>query len=82
VTGLMASAADIPAIGVAARLLSSREARRSQVDSQPENRRAADVPPGTARSAASGLFALRDRRLREESAKLKNLYPQFMRPAV
>lgn len=82
VTGLPASAVDIPAIGAAARLLSSREARRSQVDQQPEPRQAADVPPGSARSAASQLFALRDRRIKEESAKLSRLYPSRIRRAV
>lgn len=82
VTGLPTSAADIPAIGAAARLLSAREARRSQLDAQPEPRQAADVPPGTARSAAAQLFALRDRRIKEESAKLSRLYPSHIRRAV
>lgn len=81
-TGLPTSAVDIPAIGVAARLLSSREARRSQIDQQPEPRQAQDVPPGSARSAAAGLFALRDRRIKEESAKLSRLYPSRIRRAV
>lgn len=82
VTGLPASAVDIPAIGAAARLLSSREARRSQVDAQPEARQAGDVPPGTARSASAQLFALRDRRVKEEMAKLLRLYPMRTRRAV
>lgn len=82
VSGLPASAIDIPAIGAAARLLSSREARRSQVDAQPEPRQAQDVPPGSARSAAAQLFALRDRRIKEESSKLSRLYPSRIRRAV
>lgn len=82
VTGLPASAADIPAIGAAARLLSARESRRSQVDAQPEPRQAADVPPGTARSAAAQLFALRDRRIKEESARLSTRYPSMMKRAA
>lgn len=81
-TGMPASATDIPAIGAAARLLSAREARRSQVDQQPEPRQAQDVPPGTARSAAAQLFALRDRRIKEEIGKLSRLYPTRMRRAV
>lgn len=79
VSGLPTSAADIPSIGAAARLLSSREARRSQMDAQPEARQAADVPPSTARSAAAQLFALRDRRIKEEVGKLTRLYPTRMR---
>ena len=78
-TGLPESAHDIPAIGAAARLLASRESRRSQLDAQPEARRAADVPPGTARSAAAQLFALRDRRVREEAARFAALYPSMRR---
>lgn len=82
VSGIPASAVDIPAIGAAARLLSSREARRSQVDAQPEPRQAAEVPPGAARGAAAQLFALRDRRIREEAGKLSRLYPSRIRRAV
>lgn len=81
-TGLPASANDIPAIGAAARLLTAREARRSALDAQPESRQAQDVPPGTARSAAAQLFALRDRRIKEESARFSSTYPSVMRPAV
>jgi hypothetical protein len=81
-TGLPASANDIPPLGAAARLLAAREARRSSVDAQPEARQAQDVPPGTARSASAQLFALRDRRLKEEAGKLAKDWPSMMRPAV
>ncbi|MCA1842163.1 MAG: hypothetical protein LC792_03045 [Actinobacteria bacterium] len=81
-TGLPASANDIPPLGAAGRLLTGREARRSSIDAQPESRQAADVPPGTARSGAAQLFALRDRRLREEAGKLTREWPSMMRPAV
>lgn len=81
-SGIPASAVDIPAIGAAARLLSSREARRSQLDAQPEPRQAQDVPPGAAGDGASRLFALRDRRVREESSKLQRVYPTRIRRAV
>jgi hypothetical protein len=79
VTGLATSATDIPPLGAAARLLAARESRRSSIDAQPENRQASDVPPGTARSASAALFALRDRRLKEESAKLSTLWPSQIR---
>jgi len=82
VTGLPSSAVDIPPLGAAARILASREARRSSLDSQPETRQAQDVPPGTARGASSQLLGLRDRRLKEESAKLASLYPNHMRRAA
>lgn len=82
VTGLPDSAYDIPPLGAAARLLSAREARRSSLDSQPESRQAADVPPGTARSGASALLQLRKQRIVEEAARLSAIYPTVMRPAV
>lgn len=81
-TGLPASCNDIPALGAAARLLTAREARRSQLDAQPESRQAQDVPPSTARGAAAGLFALRKQRLVEEAGRLRSQYPTVMRPAV
>lgn len=82
VAGLQVSAQDIPPLGAAARLLTAREARRSSIDAQPENRQAADVPPGTARSGAASLFALRKQRIVEEAARLTASWPTVMRPAV
>jgi hypothetical protein len=81
VAGLQASALDIPPLGAAARLLAGREARRASYDAQPESRQAADVPPGSNRQAAGGLLALRDMRLREEAARLQQLYPLHHRRA-
>lgn len=81
-TGLPEGATDILAIGAAARILAGREARRSSIDAQPESRQASDVPPGTARSASAQLFALRDRRLKEETAKLSARWSSMRRRAV
>lgn len=81
-TGLASSAVDIPPLGAAGRILASRESRRSSIDAQPENRQAADVPPGAARSASAQLFALRDRRVKEESAKLSARWPSQIRRVV
>lgn len=75
VTGLPASANDIPPYGAAARLVAAREVKRSLTDAQPESRSAQDVPPGTSRSAAGTLLAVRDPRLREEAARLSQRYP-------
>lgn len=74
-TGLQASANDIPPYGAAARLVAAREVKRAQTDAQPESRVAADVPPGINRAAAGALLAIRDPRLREEAARLRQLYP-------
>lgn len=81
VTGLPATAWDIPPLGAAARLLMGREARRSAIDAQPEARQATDVPPGTARSAAQALLALRSERIKEEAARLNSRHPMIRRSA-
>jgi hypothetical protein len=80
-TGLPATAWDIPPIGAAARLLMGRESRRSSADAAPESRQATEVPPGTARSAAQGLMALRNQRIKEEAARLKARHPAVRRSA-
>lgn len=81
-TGMPATMHDIPAFGAAARLLTAREARRSSIDAQPESRQPQDVPPGTARSGAAALFALRKQRIVEEAARLSNQWPTVMKRAV
>ena len=78
VTGLHTEAHDIPPLGAAARLLAPREARRSETDTQPESRAAAEVPPGASRSAAAGFLSLRQVRLGEESSRLRAFHPRVM----
>jgi hypothetical protein len=75
VTGLPATAIDIPPLGAAARLVGTGEARRSFLDGQPDTRRSSEVPPGSASRAAAVLLQLRDRRVNEERARLQALYP-------
>jgi hypothetical protein len=81
VSGLPATANDIPPLGAAARLVAPREVKRAFSESQPEPRAAAEVPPGANRNAAGGLLALRNQRLREESARLHQSYPTVSRSA-
>jgi hypothetical protein len=82
VAGLHAQAHDIVPLGAAARLLAATEGRRATMDRQPEPRAAVDVPPGTARQAAGALLSLRDRRLKEESARLRAAWPRRVRRGV
>jgi hypothetical protein len=81
VSFLPATANDIPPLGAAARLVATREVKRAFTESQPEPRAAADVPPGANRNAAGGLLALRNQRLREESARLHQSWPTVSRSA-
>jgi hypothetical protein len=80
-SGLPVTAWDIPPLGAAARLLMGRESRRSSMDAAPEPRQATDVPAGAARSAAQGLMALRNQRIKEEAARLKQRHPAVRRSA-
>jgi hypothetical protein len=73
--GLSDSMGDIPPLGAAARLLSAREAVRTDTRAQGESRLAEEVPPGHHVSAARALHQLRDRRVEEELRRLRSVYP-------
>jgi hypothetical protein len=75
VAGLPTSAHDIPPLGAAARLLAGREARRVEVDSQPQPRAGSEVPPGANTSVSRQFFALRQQRLVEEAGRLAAQWP-------
>lgn len=75
VTGLPASAVDIPVLGAAAALKGWGESRRTLPEFQGDPRADEDVPPGS--GMRSGAWFLQQRRLRvaEESARLTRDYP-------
>lgn len=75
VTGLHAEAWDIPPVGAAIRLMSGREVARTNMASQPDPRRAEEVPPGSTTSSVAGLRALYAQRMGEEAARLRSRYP-------
>lgn len=75
VSGLDSEAHDLLAIGAAIRLVSGAEVRRSQLNAQPDTRRAEEVPPGATLQSVRGLMALREQRLAEEKARLARRYP-------
>lgn len=78
VTGLPPTAADIPPIGAAIRLVAPREVKRSFTEPQGEPRRAEEVPPGVATGAVRNLAALRQQRLVAEAARLQAMYPPVL----
>jgi len=55
VSGLHATAHEIPPMGAAMRLLYGREIKRSFLTSQPNPRRAREVPPGSASDSMRGI---------------------------
>jgi len=77
VTGIPASAVDIPPMGAAYRLMAAREAKRNLVEAQGDPRRSTEVPSGGATRAAQALLALRKDRLRSEYLQLQTIYPQL-----
>lgn len=79
VSGLPASAIDIPEIGAVMRLVATRDAKRNFTEAQPSPRRADEVPPGVNMSTAGGLRQLRLDRIASERARLNALYPRRRR---
>lgn len=77
--GVHTEAADIPAIGAAIRVATTREIQRNIFEWQGDTRRSDDVPPGANTSALAGLRSLRQSRLTSESARLQARWPGFGR---
>lgn len=82
VTGIPATALDIPAYGAAMRLLASAEARRNVTDTQGDTRRAEEVPPGAISGALRNLAALRQSRVVAESQRIRQRYGYTKRVGV
>ena len=75
VSGLPATANDIPPLGAAARLAGPGEVRRTFVDGQGDPRSDDDVPAGSRLNAASWLLARRQTRIGEEASRLARRFP-------
>ena len=73
--GIDREAHDLVALGAAVRLMSGVEVRRSQLNAQPDTRRAEDVPPGAVLQSYTGLVKQYEKRLREERNRLARRYP-------
>lgn len=73
--GLASSMVDIPPIGAAWRLMSTKEIQRTNLTAQPEPRLASEVPAGHIASVGAQLKKLRDDRIEEERWTLQERYP-------
>jgi len=78
VSGLHAEAHDILSLGAAIRLMSGVEAQRAYTTTQPDPRRAEDVPPRTAVSSLVPLIEQREERIRAEQARLARAFPEAL----
>ncbi len=81
VTGLQATAVDIPPLGAAAKLVAFSEAKRNFTSSQGQPRRADEVPPGAVARSATPDLSYREMRIRHEATRLAAMYPVRLRRA-
>jgi hypothetical protein len=81
VTGLPATANDLPPLGVAIRLMAGREVKRNFPEHQDGARRGEEVPPGAQIASYAALRALRAERLKTERNLLRSKHPRFKRVA-
>lgn len=79
VTGLHQQAHDIPVLGAPARLMQSRELKRSFSEAQGEPRRAQEVAVGSSLTASKGLLMYRQQRIDAERSRLQLMYRKQMR---
>lgn len=75
VTGIPATAVDIPPMGAAINLAAPGEVRRTFTDAQGDPRADEDVPPGARTNSVRWLMAQRQRRINEESTRLARDFP-------
>ncbi len=74
VAGLSSTMYDLPPLGAMIGLVSPREVRRNQIDSEPDSRRAPEVPPGAVMNSVAGVLRMRMARIMSEAARLQTLY--------
>jgi hypothetical protein len=75
-TGLPITAYDLPPLGAAMALMTTRPIRREFLDAQGTSRMAEEVPPGAISASFRDLMGRRRARLEAETARLTTQYPQ------
>ncbi len=75
IANLTATQVDIPVLGAIATLTMAREIPRNVMESQPEPRKAQEVPPGAITNSGAAILNLRAQRIREEADRLARQYP-------
>lgn len=74
-TGVPATAYDLPPLGAAITVMSGQEISRNFTDTQPDTRRATEVPSGARFNSYRGLLIQRQERIAAEAARLAVMYP-------
>ena len=75
--GLHSEAYDLPVLGAALRLMSSRPIRREFLDEQGSSRSSEEVPPGAISASIRDLRELRSLRMNAEVSRLDGQYPTY-----
>lgn len=76
-TGLPSTAVDIPPMGAAIRLGDGREVKRNFIESQPDARKAPEVPPGAVGGSFKWLEARHSKRIDAEADRIRRQYPRL-----
>ena len=78
-TGMPTTAYDLPPLGAAMALMTTRPIRREFLDAEGTSRMAEEVPPGAISASFRDLMGRRRSRLEAESARLAAMYPQNLK---
>ena len=77
--GIPTTAYDLPPLGAAMALMTTRPIRREFLDAEGTSRLASEVPPGAISASFRDLMGRRQSRLQAESARLAAMYPQNLK---
>ena len=75
VAGLSSTMYDLPDLGAALRLMDPREVKRNFYESQPDPRKAPEIPPQAVANSAAKLEARRTMRINSEAERIMSAYP-------
>ena len=77
VSGMLDPATDIPPLGAEIQLTLPREIKRNFMESQPDPRKAVDVPAGSVSNSVNALIMRRAQRINEEADRLTRQYTRI-----
>lgn len=75
VAGLSPTMYDLPDLGAALRLMDPREIKRNFYESQPDPRKAQEIPPSAVANSSAKLEARRLQRINAEADRIMSAYP-------
>ena len=76
VAGVPASMMDLPPLGAAMQLIQPREIKRNFFESQPDPRKAPEIPPNAVANSSAKIEQQRQRRIDAENDRIMRAYPE------